>query len=170
MPSPVISHIIGTIAVLQAVVVMLAVFSFVSFVFNMRTQNLMLGEVAESAAREVVELISVYTLGGNSTSYMFLSLPDTLGGQPYMLKIGESSQNVLNITARLQIYSQVRVVVTPNFGRNPVHAVRGTRIIGALKISDSLYMPLPPGFKPVVVAFRDGDSILVGFSSVRVPP
>lgn len=170
MSSPVVSHIIGTLAVLQSVILMLAAFSFLEFQYNMQAQSLMLGEVAESAAREVMELVSVYTLGGTSTSYMVLSLPSTLAGQPYTLTIGESAQNVLNVTARLQVYYQVRVVVTPNFGQNPVHAVKGSVSIGDLTVKDTLYMPLPPGQVPVVVAFKQGDSILVGFSSIPVTP
>jgi hypothetical protein len=168
MVSPVITHVIGTIAILQSVIIILAVFSFMGFVYQMQNQNIMLGEVAESAARELVELISVYTLGGSSTSYMYLTLPDTLGGQPYVIQLGESGANVLNVTARLQIYQQVRVVVTPNFGQNPVHAVKGTVTVGSLTISDTLYLPLPPGWKPVIVAFRSGNSIYVGFSSVPI--
>jgi len=166
MVSPVISHIIGALAILQAVVIILAALSFMVFLYQMQSQNVMLGEVAESTAREIVELISVYTLGGSSTSYMLLTLPDTLGGQPYVMYIGESGENVLNVTARLQLYQQVRVVVTPNFGQNPVHAVRGSVNVGALIVSDTLYMPLPPGRRPVVVAFRDGNVVRVGFSSI----
>jgi hypothetical protein len=99
---------------------------------------------------------------------MYLTLPDTLGGQPYVIQLGESGANVLNVTARLQIYQQVRVVVTPNFGQNPVHAVKGTVTVGSLTISDTLYLPLPPGWKPVIVAFRSGDSVYVGFLSVPI--
>jgi hypothetical protein len=170
MPSPVVSHLIGTLSVLSAVILILASFNFIQFQYEMRVTNLMLGEVAESAAREVVELISVYTLGGSSTSYMFLTLPDTLGGQPYSLYIDETSENILRITARLQVYQQVRVVVTPNFGQNPVHAISGSRTVGSLVVSDTLLMPLPPGKKPVVVAFKDENTIYVGFSSVIVAP
>jgi len=170
MVSPVISHIIGTISILQATIIILAAFSFMGFIYQMQNQNIMLGEVAESAAREIVELISVYTLGGGSTSYMYLTLPDTLGGQPYLIQLGESGDNVLNVTAKLQVYQQVRVVVTPNFGQNPVHAVKGTVTIGGFTVSDTLYMPLPPGRKPVVIAFSMGNSIYVGFSSVPISP
>lgn len=154
---------------LQVAIVILAAFSFLLFLNQMQSQNVMLSEVAESAAREVVELISVYTLGGSNLSYMYLTVPDTLAGQPYSLSIGETSENVLNVTARLQIYQQVRVVVTPNFGQSPVHAVKGSREVGGLTVSDTILLPLPPGYKPAIVAFRDGNSIYVGFAKIQTP-
>ncbi|MEM2475212.1 MAG: hypothetical protein QW407_04740 [Thermofilaceae archaeon] len=163
MPDPVVTHVIGTIALAGAAVLMLAAFTFLQYVNYMDSVNLMLAEAAESAARSLVEIVSVYTLGGAGVSYMTPPLPETLAGQPYLLYLSGGGDNVLNVTARLQIYRQVRVVVMPNFGRYPVRAVRGSvpreRFQGRLQldVSDTLLLPLPPGYRPAIVVFRSSD-------------
>jgi len=181
VPSPVITHVIGTAALLGAAVLMLAAFSFIQYAQQMSSINLMLAEAAEAAARELVELASVYTLGGAGASYMVLTIPDTLAGQPYSLHVSGGGDNVLNVTARLQIYQQVRVVVMPNFGRYPVRAVSGAVSLGGLlpfDVSPTLLIPLPPGYKPAVVAYRADEgcrpepdpvnwrAVCVGFAAV----
>lgn len=163
MPDPVVTHVIGTMALVGAAVLMIAAFSFIQYLNYMESVNLMLAEAAEAAARSLVEIVSVYTLGGAGASYMTPVLPDTLGGQPYLLHLSGGGDNVLNVTARLQIYRQIRVVVMPNFGRYPVRAVKGVvpmeRFEGRLpfNVSDTLLLPLPPGYKPAIVVFRSAD-------------
>lgn len=186
MPDPVVTHVIGTMTIVGAAVIILASFTFIQYMSYMESVNLMLAEAAESAARELVEIVSVYTMGGSGVSYMIPFLPETLGGQPYLLHLSGGGDNVLNVTARLQIYRQVRVVVMPNFGRYPVKAVRGRvpkeRFHGKLSfdVSDTLLLPLSPGYKPAIVVFRSSDeaclspsfnpiewkSICVGFTYV----
>lgn len=167
MPSPVISHLIGTLTMLGVALLILSAFSFAYFTAYMQSVNLMLAEVAESVAREIVELVSVQTLGGGEYTYMYLTVPDTLGRQPYSVRLQELAENRLLVNASLQIYYQVRVVVTPNFGRNPVHAVRGVAIVAGMRVSDTILLPLPPGYRPAVVTFREGEYIYVGFAAVR---
>lgn len=185
MPSPVISHLIGTTALLGVAVLILSAFSFSYFVAYISSVNLMLNEVAESVAREIVEVVSVQTLGGGNYTYMYLTVPDTLNGQPYLITLQDVGENKLLVNASLQIYRQVRVVVTPNFGENPVHAVTGTLTVPGLQaqVSDRIMLPLPPGYKPVVVTCRScscsgeasrgtcsplDEKICVGFAAVRV--
>lgn len=163
MPDPIVTHVIGTMALVGAAVLIVAAFSFMQYVNYMDSVNLMLAEAAEAAARALVEIVSVYTLGGAGASYMAPELPGILGGQPYLLHLSGGGDNVLNVTARLQIYRQVRVVVMPNFGRYPVRAVKGVipeeRFQGRLpfNVTDTLLLPPPPGYKPVIVVFRSSD-------------
>jgi hypothetical protein len=169
MPYPVVTHLVLTAALIGAMLIMLAVYSHILFVQQMQNMNLALSEVAESAAREVVELVSVSTLGGGSYSYMAMTLPSTLAGQPYELQLSEEGENVLKVVARLQIYQQVRVVVTPNFGKEPVHVVGAANCAQPVEIpglgtpSSSIRLPLPSG-RPVIVAYRYGGSVCVGFA------
>jgi len=185
MPSPLISHLVGTAALLGAALLILSAFSYSYFMAYMSSVNLMLNEVAESVAREIVEIVSVQTLGGGNYTYMYLTVPDTLHGQPYLITVQDVEENKLLVSASLQIYRQVRVVVTPNFGRNPVHAVSGTLVVPSsqLQVSDKILLPLPPGYKPAVVTFRScscsgeasrgacsplDEKICVGFAAVGV--
>ena len=178
MPSPVVTHAILTWALLGAMLMIVALFSHLLLIQQLENINVALSEVAESVARETVELVSVFTLGGGSYSYMALTLPSTLAGQPYEILISEEPAgegNVLKVTAKLQIYQQVRVVVTPNFGKEPVHAVGtpGTNcaepveIPGLGRISNSLLVPLPSG-RAVITAYRHGGSICIGFAVARL--
>jgi len=176
MPSPVVSQIILTSALMSATLLILAAFSFSLYLNRMESMNLALAEVAESAARELVELVSVHTLGGGGASYMVMTLPSTLAGQPYELELGEEGENVIRVVARLQIYSQVRVVVTPNFGREPVHVVgspscpQPPSLPGLLTPPSSrILIPLPRG-RPALVAFRQGGAVCVGFAALEARP
>jgi len=170
MPYPVVTHLLLTAALVGAMLIMLAVHSYILFTQQLQNINLALSEVAESTAREIVELVSVFTLGGGSYSYMVMTLPSTLAGQPYELLLGEEGENVIKVVARLQIYQQVRVVVTPNFGREPVHVVGAASCAQPFEIpglgspSNSIHLPLPSG-RPVVVAYKQGGSICVGFAA-----
>lgn len=176
MSSPVVSHVILTSALLGAMFVVLAVYGYLSFIQQVQNINLALSEVAESVAREAVELVSVFTLGGSSTSYMTVTLPSTLAGQPYILELEEEGENVLKVVARLQLYQQARVVVTPNFGKEPVHVVGtpGTNcaqpvvVPGLSGISNTALLPLPSG-RLVLVAYRQGGSICIGFARTSTP-
>ncbi|MEM1516968.1 MAG: hypothetical protein QXD46_01550 [Thermofilum sp.] len=163
MSDPIVAHVIGTITLLGALLIITAALTYIHFSNYIDSVNLMLAEVAEAAAREIVEVVSVYTLGGAGASYMKATLPDTLAGQPYLIRISGGGDNVLEITAMLQIYQQVRVVVMPNFGRYPVRAVP-TRIpkesfAGQVPadVSETLLMPLPEGYEPVIVVYRSAD-------------
>jgi len=145
MPDPVIAHVIGTIALLGSALLMVAAISIAQQVSYMQAVNIMLAEVAESCARELVELVSVHTLGGSGVTYMALTLPSSLAGQPYNLSLVNRGDNVIEVRAQLQLYRQVRVVVTPNFGRGPVYAVSGTVEVGDLALSDHALLPTPQG-------------------------
>jgi len=170
VPYPAVTHLILTAALVGVMVMVLAAYSYTLLAQQLQNVNLALSEVAESAARELVELVSVFTLGGGSYSYMVMTLPSTLAGQPYELLLGEEGENVIKVTARLQIYQQVRVVVTPNFGKEPVHVVgaadcaQPVEIPGLGSVSSSIRLPLPSG-RPVVVAYRQEGRICVGFAA-----
>lgn len=163
MPDPVIAHVIGTMTLLGALLIITAALTYIHFSTYISSVNLMLAEVAEAAAREIVEVVSIYTLGGAGVSYMEATLPETLAGQPYLIRISGGGDNVLEITARLQIYQQVRVVVMPNFGRYPVKAVSTKipkeRFAGQVPgdVSETLLMPLPKGYSPLIVVYRSAD-------------
>jgi len=164
MPDPVIAHVIGTIALLGSALLMVAAISIAQQVSYMQAVNIMLAEVAESCARELVELVSVHTLGGSGVTYMALTLPSSLAGQPYNLSLVNRGDNVIEVRAQLQLYRQVRVVVTPNFGRGPVYAVSGTVEVGDLALSDHVLLPTPQGWRAMLVAVNQGDAVLVGFA------
>jgi hypothetical protein len=148
---------------------MVAAISMAQQVNYMQAVNLMLAEAAESCARELVELVSVHTLGGSGVTYMVLTLPSSLAGQPYNLSIVNRGDNVIEVRAQLQLYRQVRVVVTPNFGRGPVYAVSGTVELGGLVLSDHVLLPTPQGWRAMLVAVNQGDAVLVGFATQLGP-
>ena len=169
MPDPVVTHVIGTIALLGSVLLMVAAISMAQQVNYMQAVNLMLSEAAESCARELVELVSVHTLGGSGVTYMVLTVPSSLAGQPYNLSIVNRGDNVIEVRAQLQLYRQVRVVVTPNFGRGPVYAVAGTVKVGGVQVSNRILLPTPQGWKAMLVAVDQGDAVLVGFATQLGP-
>ena len=169
MPDPVVTHVIGTIALLGSVLLMVAAISMAQQVNYMQAVNLMLSEAAESCARELVELVSVHTLGGSGVTYMVLTVPSSLAGQPYNLSIVNRGDKVIEVRAQLQLYRQVRVVVTPNFGRGPVYAVAGTIEVGGVQVSNRILLPTPQGWKAMLVAVDQGDAVLVGFATQLGP-
>jgi hypothetical protein len=169
VPDPVVAHVIGTIALLGAALLVVAAVTMAQYVNYMQTLNLMLAEAAESCARELVELVSAHTLGGGRVTYMVLTLPSSLAGQPYNLSIANRGDNVIEVRAQLQLYRQVRVVVTPNFGRGPVYAVSGTVELGGLVLSDHVLLPTPQGWRAMLVAVNQGDAVLVGFATQLGP-
>jgi hypothetical protein len=169
VPDPVVAHVIGTIALLGAALLVVAAVTVAQQVNYMQTLNLMLAEAAESCARELVELVSAHTLGGGRVTYMVLTLPSSLAGQPYNLSIANRGDNVIEVRAQLQLYRQVRVVVTPNFGRGPVYAVSGTVELGGLVLSDRVLLPTPQGRRAMLVAVNQGNAVLVGFATQLGP-
>ncbi|MCD6209065.1 MAG: hypothetical protein J7J67_02625 [Thermoproteales archaeon] len=174
MSSPVFSHIMGTLALIGAMVIIIAVFLAVQFMAMLEIQNVRLSEVAETTAREIVELVSVYTLGGGNLTYMYLTVPQTIGGQAYSIRIEGTSEGVIVVRVKLQIYEQVRVIVTPNFGERPVKVVANDEVIGGIKVSREILLPAPERLssgvgvrgKPAIVVFRDGENIYVGLAII----
>jgi len=169
VPEPIVAHVVGTVALLGAAVLVVAAITAAYQLYYMQTLNLMLAEVAESCARELVELVSVHTLGGSGVTYMALTVPSSLAGQPYNLSIVSRGDNVIEVRAQLQLYRQVRVVVTPNFGRGPVYAVPGTVRLGDLELSNYILIPTPQGWRAMLVAVNQGDAVLVGFATQLGP-
>lgn len=164
MPDPLVSHVVGTTALIAAAFLVIASAAAVQQALYVQTVNLMLSEVAESCARELVELVSLHTLGGGEYTYMLLTLPPSLGGQPYNITLESTGENVMVVRAQLQLHRQVRVVVTPNFGPAPVYAVTGVVKFGELTVAPYLLLPTPPGQRAALVAVRSGGAILVGFT------
>ncbi|MEM3944226.1 MAG: hypothetical protein QXL98_04195 [Thermofilaceae archaeon] len=164
MPEPVITHIIGTIALLGVALLVVASISAVQRIAYIDTLSVMLSEVAESCARELVELVSLQTLGGGEYTYMKLTLPPLLGDQPYNLSLENVAENVILVRAQLQLLQQVKVVVTPNFGKAPVYAVSGVARFGEVTVSNYILIPTPPGVEPAIIAVKTGDAVYVGFT------
>lgn len=165
MPEPLIVHIIGTTALLSAVFLIVASFTMIQQINYVQTLNVMLAEAAESCAREIVELVSIHTLGGEEVTYMTLNLPSSLGGQPYELILENAGENTIVVRAQLQIHKQVRIVVTPNFGQAPVYAVTNETKFGALALSPIMRLPTPLGWKAALVTVRGKDAVLLGFTT-----
>lgn len=174
MASPIFSHLMGTLALMGVMFIIVAAFIGLGFIVSMKIQNIRLAEIAESTAREIVELVSVQTLGGGSMSYMYLHVPQTVSNQAYEIIIDQVAADKILVKAKLQLYEQVRVVVTPNFGKNPVSVVNGTVTVNGISVSNKLLLPVPPRVvnsteilgKPVIVAFRSGDRIYIGMGVV----
>lgn len=164
MPEPVITHIIGTIALLGVALLVVASISAVQQIAYLDALSVMLSEVAESCARELVELVSLQTLGGGEYTYMKLTLPPLLGDQPYNLSLENVAENVILVKAQLQLLQQVKVVVTPNFGKAPVYAVSGVVRFGEVTVSQHILIPTPPGLEPAIIAVKAGDTVYVGFT------
>jgi len=165
VPEPVVVHVIGTTVLLSATLLIIASVTIVQTINYYQTLSAMLSEAAESCAREIVELVSVHTLGGEELTYMILTLPQSLGGQPYNLTLENVRENMIAVKAQLQIHRQVRIVVTPNFGQAPVYAVQEPTKFGDLVLSPTILLPTPYGWKAALVAVRKGDTILIGFTT-----
>lgn len=165
MPEPLVVHVIGTITLLSAALLVVASVTIVQSINYVQTLNTMLAEAAESCAREIVELVSVHTLGGEELTYMVLTLPQSLGGQPYNLTLRNVGENVIAVVAQLQLHRQVRVVVTPNFGQSPVYAVQESIKLGDLLVSPTILLPTPYGWHAVLVAIRRDDAVWIGFTT-----
>ncbi len=174
MASPIFSHLMGTLALMGVMFIIVAAFIGLGFLVSMQIQNVRLAEVAESTAKEIVELVSVQTLGGGSMSYMYLHVPPTIANQAYEIIIDQVASDKILVKAKLQLYEQVRVVVTPNFGKNPVRVVNGTVTVNGINVTNRLLLPTPPRVvggeempgKPVIVTYRSGGYVYVGFGVV----
>lgn len=165
MPEPVVAHVIGTVVLLSVALLTVASVTIVQQANYVQTLNAMLAEVAESCARQIVELVSIHTIGGGDYTYMELTLPQSLGGQPYNITLVNLGENMLIVIAQLQLHRQVRIVVTPNFGQAPIYVASTVTKFGDLIISPTILFPLPPDRKASLVAVRSGDFILVGFTN-----
>ena len=174
MSSPVFSHLMGTLTLLGVMLILIGVFTIIQFVVLMNIQNARLSEVAETTAREIVELVSVQTLGSSNLSYMYLTVPQSLGSQAYSISIEKAGEGKIIVKAKLQIYEQVRIVVTPNFGENPVNVVDNEEVIGGIRVSKQIFLPAPERVengrevkgKPAIVAFRQGKNIYLGLAII----
>ncbi|MEM1668620.1 MAG: hypothetical protein QXM53_08190 [Thermofilaceae archaeon] len=165
MPEPVVVHIIATTALLGAVLLIVASVAIAQYITYVQTLNTMLAEAAENCAKQIVELVSVHTLGGEELTYMLLTLPQSLGGQPYNLTLENIGENVIAVRAQLQLHRQVRIVVTPNFGQAPVYAVREATRFGDLVLLPTILLPTPYGWEAALVAVRSNDALLIGFTT-----
>lgn len=172
MVTPVISHLMGTITLLGIMVVIVAVFLGAQLVVNMSVQELRLTEVAESVARELVELASVHTLGGSGVSVMHLTVPQDIYGQGYTIELEDVNEGRIIVKVKLQIYQVIRVVVVPNFGRSSIKVVSSNVSLPELGITVSprILLPAPntgSGRKqPALVAFSQDGTVYIGFAVI----
>ena len=171
MSSPVFSHLIGTLTLIGIMVLIVATFVAVQFLIESSLQELRLSEVAESIAREIVELSSIYTLGNSPLTYMYLDIPKTLRGQGYTIQLQDLGNGRFIVSVSLQVYRQICVVVVPNFGEQAVHVVDGEIwLTNNLYVSNSLKVPIPLREfadkkyvgKPVIIAYSSGGTLYIG--------
>jgi len=173
LPTPIFTHLMGTLALLSVLVILTGIFTAVFFFSQLTVQRIRVTEVAESVARELVELASVHTLGGGPLTYMYITVPPTIYGQAYNITLQQAGEGKILVTVSLQLYREVRVVVVPNFGKCRIKVVNGTLEVGDLKISRSILLPLPEVSidgrrirgRPILVAVTQGDTVLIGFSA-----
>jgi len=159
----------GTLALLGILVTIVAVFLGVQLVVHLSIQRVRLAEIAESVARELVELASVHTLGGSGVSVMCLTVPSEVYGQGYVVELGDLGNGRMVVRVRLQTYQVVRVVVVPNFGQSEIRAINGRVRVTELRtdISPVLLMPPPSGAgRPALVAVTQGDVVYLGFAVI----
>ncbi|RLE74967.1 MAG: hypothetical protein DRJ56_06485 [Thermoprotei archaeon] len=158
MPHPVYSHLFGTVALIG---IMVAVGAFVHAVATQAyfdTQRARLAEVAESVAREVVEIASLHTLGEGGFTYMDLHLPQTVGGDAYTVRLVEVEENRVAVIAELQYGYAIRVIVVPNFGSGALRVLEGELELGGFVFSDALRVPCE---RPVVAVISMGGEYYV---------
>ena len=155
MPHPVFSHLFGTLA-LVGMMLAIGVFAYaVTTNAYLESQRARLAEVAEAAAREVMEIVSLHTLGEGGFTYMDLHVPQTVGGDAYRLRLLEVEENRIAVVAELQYGYAVRVVVVPNFGSGAVRVLQEELERGEYVFGSALCMPCAD---PVVaVISRGGD-------------
>ena len=175
MSSPVFSHMFGTITLLGVMIVIAVIFVGIQTIIESSLQKLRLSEIAESVAREIVELSSVHTLGEGKLTYMWLTLPSEARGQGYEIYLKDLGNGRFLVRVQLQIYQQVRVVVVPNFGEHAVQVVAGeVKFSDNFYVSNKLLLPIPEHFvngrkvagRPVIVAFDQGDKVYLGIGVI----
>jgi len=153
MPHPVYSHIFGTLALIAMMISVSLFAEGILYISYLQTQKARLSEVAESVARELVEIVSVHTLGEGGFTYMQLKIPQTIGGSAYIIKLEELDENRLLVKVCLQHNEIVKVVAVPNFGTGTIHVVNITVIDTSRQIEygPELYVPCK---KPIVFVLR----------------
>ena len=125
MPSPIFTHLLGTLALIGMFFSIAIFMSFVGWISYLEAQKARLSEIAESVAREIVEIVSVHTLGEGGFTYMNLNIPQTIGSSGYTIQLEEGGENRIIVRVYLQTYDVIRVVVVPNFGEGNVRVIDG---------------------------------------------
>lgn len=172
MPSPIIAHVILTMALLGAFILTAALAASIYFVQSLTNVEVALCEVAESVARDIVKLVSAHASSNAYCTCIELVLPPTLAGYAYEIEIiGEGryieGRGNLQVEVRLQHYRQKRVRITLNLERGVVHPGQGGEWYGM--ISNTLLVPLPPGAKPILIACGGGGGVTVVGFTTRLP-
>jgi len=165
MPHPVYSHLFGTIALI-GMMLSVGVFAYgIATQVYFETQQARLAEVAEAAAREVVEIVSLHTLGEGGFTYMDLHVPQTVGGEAYRLRLEEMEENRMAVVAELQYGYAIRVIVVPNFGSGAVRVLEGELERSGFVFSSALNLPCE---HPVVAVISMGGEYYVAFGRREV--
>jgi len=173
MASPVFSHLMGTLALLGLLFVVTSAFLGLQYYTTLQIQQVRLNEVSKAATREIVEMVSLFTLGGGDFSYMYLTLPGALGGQGYNLTLVQEGKFIVLRTST-QVYGISRLTTETNIVTPPVAVVSSPVVVNGIKVTNSILLPVPPKYaggvyiegKPVIVAFRSGGTIYIGFAVV----
>ena len=160
MPHPVFSHLFGTLALIAIMVIVSLFAEAMLYVAFLQTQRTRLAEVAESVAREIVEIVSIHTLGEGGFTYMNLKIPQTVGGAAYIIELEDVEENRLLVKVRLQHHQVVKVVVVPNFGSGAVRVLNHTVIDNTrgIEYGPVLYVPCK---NPIVVIIRQNKKYYV---------
>jgi len=160
MSHPVFSHLIGTMALISAMIIVSLFVEGILYVAFIQTQEARLAEVAEAVAREIVEIVSVHTLGEGGFTYMDLTIPQLLGEAAYKIELQESGENRLVVKVSMQHHQVVKVVVVPNFGTGAVRVANQTIIDNSRNLE---YGPtlLVPCKKPKVIVYRVGNNYYI---------
>ena len=166
---------LGTITLLSVMIIITVTFTGMQAIIDSSLQSLRLSEIAESVAREIVELSSVHTLGEGKLTYMWLTLPSETRGQGYAIYLDNLGNGRFLVRVRLQTYQQVRVVVVPNFGERAVQIVTGeVKFSDNFYVSNKLLLPIPERLvngmsvegRPVIVAFDQGGKVYLGIGVI----
>lgn len=169
MPHPVFSHVMGTIALIGVIIQVAYYTTVVSWIAFRETQTARLSEIAESISREIVEIVSVHTLGEGNFTYMDLTIPRKVGGRPYEVLISKVEENQVEVAVSLQHNSILKVITIPNFGGGSIEITSsvpcGTPPAAGVTFDVRLRMPLAKGRSPIVVVWRCGGRYYLGLGS-----
>lgn len=87
MPTPVFSHILGTIALIGIMTSTILLYSSILIYSKFIITKTMLSEVANYIASEITDVGVIYSLGSNVGFYRKLYIPKSVGGHGYAMEI-----------------------------------------------------------------------------------
>jgi len=159
MPSPVFSHIWGTLGLISIMMVISLYATGVLGIISAQIHEVELSEIAESVAREAVELISIHTLGEGGFTYMELNVPQTIDDEGYVIELAEKSDG--HIIVKVRLMSGVRESIAElNLGSGPIRVFNGSAVDLERGIQYGYRLELPCK-KPMILMMRNGDTYFI---------